>query len=42
MTRLGYQIPNFTLPGIAPEDVFANVVAPGQGGRGPPASIGSS
>ena len=27
MTRLGYQIPNFTLPGIAPEDVFGNVVA---------------
>ncbi len=27
MTRLGYQIPNFTLPGIAPADVFDNVVA---------------
>jgi len=27
MTRLGYQIPNYTLPGIAPADVFGNVVA---------------
>ena len=27
MTRLGYQIPNFTYPGGAPEDIFANVVA---------------
>jgi F420-dependent oxidoreductase-like protein len=27
MTRLGYQIPNFTYPGVAPEDIFANVVA---------------
>jgi len=27
MTRLGYQIPNFTYPGIAPADIFANVVA---------------
>lgn len=26
MTRLGYQIPNFTLPGIAPADVFTNVI----------------
>ena len=26
MTRLGYQIPNFTYPGVAPEDIFANVV----------------
>ncbi len=26
MTRLGYQIPNFTLPGIAEADVFANVI----------------
>ena len=27
MTRLGYQIPNFTYPGVAPEGIFANVVA---------------
>jgi len=27
MTRLGYQIPNYTLPGIEPADVFGNVVA---------------
>jgi F420-dependent oxidoreductase-like protein len=27
MTRLGYQIPNFTYPGVAPGDLFANVVA---------------
>ncbi len=27
MTRLGYQIPNYTYPGIANEDVFGNVVA---------------
>jgi F420-dependent oxidoreductase-like protein len=27
MTRLGYQIPNFTYPGVAKEDIFANVVA---------------
>ncbi|NNL84874.1 MAG: LLM class F420-dependent oxidoreductase [Myxococcales bacterium] len=27
MTRLGYQIPNFTYPGIPPERVFENVVA---------------
>src|SRR4051812_7634050 len=27
MTRLGYQIPNFTYPGVAPEDLFATVVA---------------
>lgn len=27
MTRLGYQIPNFTYPGIAESDTFANVVA---------------
>ncbi len=26
MTRLGYQIPNFTLPGVAADDVFNNVV----------------
>ena len=26
MTRLGYQIPNFTLPGIASADVFGNVI----------------
>ena len=27
MTRLGYQIPNFTYPGIAPADLFKTVVA---------------
>ena len=27
MTRLGYQIPNFTYPGTPPEGIFANVVA---------------
>ena len=27
MTRLGYQIPNFTYPDIAPADIFDNVVA---------------
>jgi alkanesulfonate monooxygenase SsuD/methylene tetrahydromethanopterin reductase-like flavin-dependent oxidoreductase (luciferase family) len=27
MTRLGYQIPNFTYPHTAPEDIFDNVVA---------------
>lgn len=27
MTRLGYQIPNFTYPDVAPADIFANVVA---------------
>ena len=27
MTRLGYQIPNFTYPGVATADIFANVVA---------------
>lgn len=26
MTRLGYQIPNFTLPGVATADIFANVI----------------
>jgi len=26
MTRLGYQIPNFTYPGIASNDIFANLV----------------
>jgi F420-dependent oxidoreductase-like protein len=26
MTRLGYQIPNFTYPGIAPEAIYDNVV----------------
>lgn len=26
MTRLGYQIPNFTYPGIDPTDIFGNVV----------------
>ena len=26
MTRLGYQIPNFTYPGVASEDIFRNVV----------------
>jgi F420-dependent oxidoreductase-like protein len=27
MTRLGYQIPNFTYPGVAPDGIFDNVVA---------------
>ncbi|MDJ0865542.1 MAG: LLM class F420-dependent oxidoreductase [Myxococcota bacterium] len=27
MTRLGYQIPNFTYPGVAPDEIYANVVA---------------
>lgn len=27
MTRLGYQIPNFTYPGVGPADIFDNVVA---------------
>ncbi len=27
MTRLGYQIPNFTYPGVAPGDLFGNVVS---------------
>ena len=27
MTRLGYQIPNFTYPGLAPAEIFPNVVA---------------
>ena len=27
MTRLGYQIPNFTYPGVAPGETFGNVVA---------------
>ena len=27
MTRLGYQIPNFTYPDSAEADIFANVVA---------------
>ena len=27
MTRLGYQIPNFTYPGVAPEQLFLTVVA---------------
>ena len=27
MTRLGYQIPNFTYPGVAPAEIFQNVVA---------------
>ena len=31
MTRLGYQIPNFTYPGVAAEDIFANVVAQADG-----------
>lgn len=30
MTRLGYQIPNFTYPGTPPEQLFANVVAQAQ------------
>ena len=27
MTRLGYQIPNFTYPGVSPGEIFRNVVA---------------
>ena len=27
MTRLGYQIPNFTYPNTQPHEIFANVVA---------------
>ena len=27
MTRLGYQIPNFTYPGVAPEDLYATITA---------------
>ena len=27
MTRLGYQIPNFTYPGVANADIFGNVIA---------------
>ena len=27
MTRLGYQIPNFTYPGVQPADIFDHVVA---------------
>ena len=27
MTRLGYQIPNFTYPGVSPDGIFDNVVA---------------
>ncbi len=27
MTRLGYQIPNFTYPGVAEKDIFSSVVA---------------
>ena len=27
MTRLGYQIPNFTYPGVDPADIFDHVVA---------------
>ncbi|MDJ0869708.1 MAG: LLM class F420-dependent oxidoreductase [Myxococcota bacterium] len=30
MTRLGYQIPNFTYPGLAPAETYANVVAQAQ------------
>ena len=26
MTRLGYQIPNFTYPRVAPANIFANLV----------------
>ncbi len=26
MTRLGYQIPNFTYPGVGPEGIFANLI----------------
>lgn len=27
MTRLGYQIPNFTYPGVGPDEIFDNLVA---------------
>jgi F420-dependent oxidoreductase-like protein len=27
MTKLGYQMPNFTYPGVGPSDIFANIVA---------------
>jgi len=27
MTRLGYQIPNFTYPGVAPAEIYGNVIA---------------
>ena len=27
MTRLGYQIPNFTYPGVPASDIYDNVVA---------------
>jgi len=30
MTRLGYQIPNFTYPGIAAQDIFQNVIKQAQ------------
>ena len=30
MTRLGYQIPNFTYPGVDSADTFANVIAQAQ------------
>lgn len=30
MTRLGYQIPNFTYPGIASNDIFQNVITQAQ------------
>ena len=33
MTRLGYQIPNFTYPGVDPADLFDVVATQAAGGR---------
>ena len=33
MTRLGYQIPNFTYPGVETAGLFDEVAAPGRGRR---------
>lgn len=41
MTRLGYQIPNFTYPGVAEADIFGNVIAQARAADAP-ASTGSS
>ena len=34
MTRLGYQIPNFTYPGVASSDIFENIVAQAKAAEG--------
>jgi F420-dependent oxidoreductase-like protein len=34
MTRLGYQIPNFTYPGVGPGEIFDNVVAQAKAAEG--------